>query len=317
MECQGCATFGCVKNIKMFDVLEEDTCWEWLKNHGLTYEGWSSFGHIKCPVCSKEMRKDEGREVFVCTGGRSCRKTLAFRMPYASGHCSARSFIIIILGVFHFSIESELVRHSAQVSISTITSTVAMIQGACAQYHKAEAEKLEELREIQVDEVQFGARKYQKGKRTNKGGVVWYLTIAAIDGSGPKKRTTKVYSQLVQDRSAATLVPLIKRKCSATTTVFSDCWRSYRSVAEFVGAHLTVNHSREFKNPKTGAHTNNVESSHSQIKRNLRKRFRILGIYAESRHERVITGTVLHNSSLEGLPPVCGIFEALRWCIWN
>ncbi|CAI6357371.1 unnamed protein product [Macrosiphum euphorbiae] len=39
----------------------------------------------------------------------------------------------------------------------------------------------------------------------------------------------------------------------------SDCWKSYDCLKDESYTHLTVNHSIEFKNPDTGAHTNNVE----------------------------------------------------------
>ena len=48
----------------------------------------------------------------------------------------------------------------------------------------------------------------------------------------------------------------------------TDCWRAYPAAAEAAGVtHLTVNHAKTFRDPDTGAHTNNVEGIHGVIKR--------------------------------------------------
>uniref|UniRef100_A0A0B7BNS8 ISXO2-like transposase domain-containing protein n=1 Tax=Arion vulgaris TaxID=1028688 RepID=A0A0B7BNS8_9EUPU len=64
----------------------------------------------------------------------------------------------------------------------------------------------------------------------------------------------------VADRTAATLLPIIQAHISPGTTIVSDQWRAYNGVANIVGYdHLTVNHSRNFVDPITGAHTHHIE----------------------------------------------------------
>ena len=53
------------------------------------------------------------------------------------------------------------------------------------------------------------------------------------------------------------------------TTIISDCWRSYIHLEKAGFEHLTVNHTIEFKNPETGAHTNNIEGTWFHLKRSL------------------------------------------------
>ena len=45
------------------------------------------------------------------------------------------------------------------------------------------------------------------------------------------------------------------------TTIYTDCWRAYKTdeLREAGFNHLTVNHRYHFVNPKTGAHTQNIE----------------------------------------------------------
>uniref|UniRef100_A0A1X7TU20 ISXO2-like transposase domain-containing protein n=1 Tax=Amphimedon queenslandica TaxID=400682 RepID=A0A1X7TU20_AMPQE len=58
----------------------------------------------------------------------------------------------------------------------------------------------------------------------------------------------------VQDRSAATLIPLIKKYILPGTKVISDCWKSYSTLQQEGYIHGTVNHSIEFVNSETGDH---------------------------------------------------------------
>ena len=67
------------------------------------------------------------------------------------------------------------------------------------------------------------------------------------------------FMQIVQQRDAATLLPIIQQHLLPGTTVHSDEWSSYRRVARLpnVRSHVTVNHSLEFVS-SSGIHTQNV-----------------------------------------------------------
>ena len=70
-------------------------------------------------------------------------------------------------------------------------------------------------------------------------------------------------------RDSATLVPLIKEYVEAGSTIITDCWKAYDCLSREDFQHLTVNHSINFVDPETGAHTQNVECQWWQIKRSL------------------------------------------------
>ena len=65
--------------------------------------------------------------------------------------------------------------------------------------------------------------------------------------------------EVVPNRSAATLLPLIQAHVAPGTIIHSDEWSAVGSLPN-VSAHEIVNHSIEFINPTTGAHTQNIES---------------------------------------------------------
>ena len=70
------------------------------------------------------------------------------------------------------------------------------------------------------------------------------------------------YMEIVDQRDAATLLPIIERHINPGTIVWSDGWAAYNRVAGLPGVagHQTVNHSIQFINPRTGVHTNAAES---------------------------------------------------------
>lgn len=81
------------------------------------------------------------------------------------------------------------------------------------------------------------------------------------------------YMEVVNSRSAATLLPLIQAHVAPGTIIHSDQWSAYSGVATLpnVSAHDTVNHSIEFVNPTNGVHTQNIESYWSRSKTKLKR----------------------------------------------
>ena len=81
------------------------------------------------------------------------------------------------------------------------------------------------------------------------------------------------YMEIVPDRTAATLLPIIRRHTKPNTTIHSDQWRAYSSVGSLptVSSHATVNHSLNFVDPATGVHTQNIESYWSRVKTKLKR----------------------------------------------
>ena len=115
--------------------------------------------------------------------------------------------------------------------------------------------------EVELDESYFGG--HRKGKRGcgAAGKVVVF---------GLLKRGGRVYTKVINDTKAKTLMPIIRNKIIPDSIVYTDCYRSYNAldVSEF--HHLRTNHSSHFAEQKTN-HINSIENFWNQAKRTLRK----------------------------------------------
>ena len=117
---------------------------------------------------------------------------------------------------------------------------------------------------VEVDESKIGSRKYNRGRRVNG---VWVF-------GGVERQGTGSFAVRVPDRSAGTLLCILSEKVLPGTIIMSDCWKAYAGVQELGMTHLTVNHSRCFVDPHTGAHTNTVERFWREVKCHLPARAR-------------------------------------------
>ena len=80
----------------------------------------------------------------------------------------------------------------------------------------------------------------------------------------------------MSDRTKENLIPIIESSIQKGTQIISDEWRSSSKIDQIPEkefSHLTVNHSHNFKDPKTGACTNKVESMWNVARSRNRKRW--------------------------------------------
>ena len=86
---------------------------------------------------------------------------------------------------------------------------------------------------------------------------------------GTRERIGIYRLKICQDnrRDQATLLPLIERLIEPETTIITDLRREYNGLNDLGYKHLTVNHSYNFVNPETFAHTQNIESSWRPFKK--------------------------------------------------
>ena len=251
---------------------------------------------VKCPNCTQIMRDpyilrrtgSEYEEVrFVC-GKKRCKE------PYRQNSVSIKKFtwfynsrLSIQKSLFvtycfvhklnqrdtmretslHF-IESDDINNPAadnRQMVHTSTSTIAAYNKLCREICLSIVtdESSDEIggpgKTVEIDESKFGKRKNNKGR--------------IVDGQwifgGICRETKQLFLVSVEKRDKATLLLIIKERIKQGTTIISDGWAAYKTLKNEGFNHQVVNHSKNFVDPTTGAHTQTIESLWWQIKRQL------------------------------------------------
>ena len=114
---------------------------------------------------------------------------------------------------------------------------------------------------VELDESYFGGVRKGKRGRGAAGKVVVF---------GILKRGGKVYTQVINDAKAKTLMPIIRQKVVPDSIVYTDSFRSYNALDVSGFHHYRINHSLHFAK-QTYNHINGIENFWSQAKRVLRK----------------------------------------------
>ena len=104
---------------------------------------------------------------------------------------------------------------------------------------------------VEIDESVFGKMKYGRGRPVNG---KWVF-------GGIERGSNKCFFRVVEYRKKETLLPIIRDWVLPGSTVISDCWSAYKCLEDVGFQHLSVNHSLNFVDPETGAHTNSIEGT--------------------------------------------------------
>jgi len=77
------------------------------------------------------------------------------------------------------------------------------------------------------------------------------------------RETDKIFVALCPEnkRDSQTLLSIVEEHVDNRSTVIRDCWRAYEQLDQDNWQHLTVNHSHNFIDPHTSAHTQNIENT--------------------------------------------------------
>ena len=156
--------------------------------------------------------------------------------------------------------------YETRLSQPTITNYYQAFRDACIEYTELRAQKLGgDNCTVEIDETQYVKRKNHQG-RLLPNSDIWIF-------GGICRETKKMFAVPVLDRSANTLLPLIQENIADGTKIISDCWPAYNTITSLPQnyQHETVNHSQNFVDPNTGAHTQHIERYWRKIKKMKKK----------------------------------------------
>ncbi len=114
--------------------------------------------------------------------------------------------------------------------------------------------------EVEADESYFGG--IRKGRR-GRGAA------GKVPVFGLLKRGGKVFTAIIPDAKAATLLPIIAEKVTPDSIVYTDSFRSYDALDISDFHHLRINHSKLFADKRN--HINGIENFWNQAKRHMRR----------------------------------------------
>ena len=113
-----------------------------------------------------------------------------------------------------------------------------------------------------MDESHFaGVPKYGKGRRI--GEDPWEDFYKWVFGLAERGSLDCVLKSVHSSRSRTIVLPLINDNCADGSIFCSDGWRAYLKLSENVDIadtmHFAVNHTNNYVDPETGAHTQTIE----------------------------------------------------------
>uniref|UniRef100_A0A914QRG4 ISXO2-like transposase domain-containing protein n=1 Tax=Panagrolaimus davidi TaxID=227884 RepID=A0A914QRG4_9BILA len=229
-----------------------------------------------CEECGRMMRVEKMRNTFRfrcrrkdCVGGSIAMLDKTF---FGGSHLSLKEIFQITYFwsrnfVQYDEMRFQMNRGASELSDATICDWLRFCRDICAEHYIRNPKRLGGVGSIvEIDETCVSRRKYNRGRILME--QVWVF-------GGVERGTNKVFMEIVEDRTAATLLPLIQKYILPGTTIISDLWRAYFRIGELPEAytHLTVNHSINFVDPESGAHTQSVESNWQQYKMGGKKRY--------------------------------------------
>jgi len=128
---------------------------------------------------------------------------------------------------------------------------------------------------VEIDEAKFGKRKYNRGR--------W------LDGQwvfgGFERGSKNCFLVPVPSRGSDVLLEVIQQWIHPGTTIISDCWKAYDCLSSEGFVHESVNHSKNFVDPHSRAHTQNIERIWREVRGGIprfgRKEAHMVGYLAE------------------------------------
>ena len=127
----------------------------------------------------------------------------------------------------------------------------------------AKRQRLHIVGEVEVDETYLsgggGGRKKARRGRSLDGKIALVGVV--------QRGTRNLHIEEVKATDAKTLESFCHRNIACGSTVHTDCFRSYNHIEKYGFIHKKVNHFLTFKNWKTKACTNLIESVWSYMKR--------------------------------------------------
>ena len=140
---------------------------------------------------------------------------------------------LIILYYFYLEISARRAANELNLDYGVIHRKFMYFRKCISNYCNDEADKLKG--EFELDESYFGGkRKGNRGRGAKNKTIVF----------GILERKGKIYTKIVENVSAETLMEEIKNKTQKGSVFYTDGWRSYADLKQF-GKHNIIKHNED------------------------------------------------------------------------
>jgi hypothetical protein len=164
--------------------------------------------------------------------------------------------------MYYFAVSEQKqakLQHELHLSSKTVVECKKRCKEVCIRHFEKHPIKVGgNGNRVEVDECCIAKRKNNVGRFVEQR---WIL-------GGVDLSTKECFFEPIDCRNAIHVISALKRYVLPNTVLVSDCWRGYRTadLQELHVAHMTVNHSRHFVDPQTGATTNHIESRWQKLR---------------------------------------------------
>src|SRR6266540_3217985 len=163
-----------------------------------------------------------------------------------------------ILYYFYLELSAKKTSKEMELDYGSIHRKFMQFRKSIAEYCNQEANKLNG--EIEIDESYFGGkRKGERGRGAKNKTIVF----------GILERKGKIYTKIVENVSAKTLMNEIENKTLKGSVFYTDGWKSYASLEQY-GKHNIIDHDKELVDNNHN-HINGIEGFWSFAKERFHK----------------------------------------------
>ncbi|KAK2557526.1 hypothetical protein P5673_020277, partial [Acropora cervicornis] len=227
---------------------------------------------LSCARCNCAMEMKERNDDHIDGRCSGCKKRRSLRANSFFGEFPKVSLGAILRVIFSFTQDDSQRRMAENVNLNRnlVSHICRTLQDFCSmdlQYRPVipfgGAGAV-----VKCDESKFNHKaKYNRGRRPARD--TWVFGIITAEYS-----PARGYFTVVDRRDADTLWPIIDQCILPGSEVQTDDWGAYRGLTRLanVQRHRVVVHARNFVDPRTGVHTQEVESCWSQLKLGLKRR---------------------------------------------
>ena len=241
-------------------LLTKESAIEWFQEIGLFYK--TRF----CNRCNKEMkRRTNIRRQYgdfycqTCHQRKTIKKDNLLSSLRSPPHSIAQAFIRWLKGE-----KREDIAHETNLSVRTISRFSEILLAACIVLLQRNSNKIGgQNRVVEIDECLLHRRKYNVGRLKESGWV-----LGGVERPQEKDVKPRIFLISIPDRSRESIEKAIQEWVEPGTIIITDCLRSYDHLEELGYHHFNVNHSENFVDPVTSAHTERIEGLWHWIRSN-------------------------------------------------